>query len=209
MRQDRHHGSWHLSRGDGEAVIRGRRSRLYNFAATHLFRGIYRRLARDIAGFAPDGGHVLDVGTGPGVLLAELARIRPDLRLTGVDPSADMVDAARRNCAQYGERIVALEGDAARLPLDDRSADVVVSSFSLHHWDDPAAAAPELARVLRPGGRVVIYDFRTAPFDALIDGAWARSVLGAEPAQREELRIGFPLFTRSVRLTMMHAGAPS
>src|SRR5690606_3794034 len=89
MRQDRHHGSWHLSRGDGEAVIRGRRSRLYNFAATHLFRGIYRRLARDIAGFAPDGGHVLDVGTGPGVLLAELARIRPDLRLTGVDPSAD------------------------------------------------------------------------------------------------------------------------
>lgn len=209
MRLHRHHGSQRRSGGDDDAVFRGRRSRVYNFAATRLFRGIYRRLARDIAGFAPDGAHLLDVGTGPGVLLAELARIRPDLRLTGVDPSPDMVAAARRNCARHGERIVALEGDAARLPLDDHSVDLVISSFSLHHWDDPAAAAPELARVLRPGGRVVIYDFPTAPFDALVEAAWVRSVLGAQPARREELRVGFPLFTRSVRLTMEHAGAPS
>jgi ubiquinone/menaquinone biosynthesis C-methylase UbiE len=48
----------------------------------------------------------------------------------------------------------------AALPWPDASLDVVVSTLSAHEWPDPVAAAAELARVLRPGGRLMIYDFR-------------------------------------------------
>src|SRR5262245_49495058 len=75
----------------------GHSSRVYDLVARRVLRVVYRRVAADIATVAPQGGAVLDVGTGPGVLLVELAALRPDLRLTGVDLSADMVSAATRN----------------------------------------------------------------------------------------------------------------
>lgn len=49
---------------------------------------------------------------------------------------------------------------AAQLPLADRSVDIAVSTLSLHHWRDPAVVLRELWRVVRPGGRVLIYDIR-------------------------------------------------
>jgi ubiquinone/menaquinone biosynthesis C-methylase UbiE len=148
----------------------GRRVRWYDFMASRLIRRLYRRLARDAATLAPAGGAVLDVGTGPGVLLVELARLRPDLQLTGLDRSPDMVAAAQRKLAPLGGRATAVTGDAADLPFPDGSFDLIVSSASLHHWEHPENAAPQLARVLRPGGRVCIYDFPTAPFEALTKG---------------------------------------
>jgi ubiquinone/menaquinone biosynthesis C-methylase UbiE len=53
-------------------------------------------------------------------------------------------------------------GDVAALPFADNSVDLVVSTLSLHHWDDPAAGFNEIVRVLGPGGQAWIYDFRTA-----------------------------------------------
>jgi SAM-dependent methyltransferase len=53
-------------------------------------------------------------------------------------------------------------GDVAALPFADNSVDLVVSTLSLHHWDDPAAGLNEIVRVLGPGGQAWIYDFRTA-----------------------------------------------
>ena len=144
----------HVHRHSGPEAFRGRASRTYDFMARRLLRRAYRRLADDLVGAIPDGGAVLDVGTGPGVLLAEIAQRRPDVRLTGVDPSPDMVTAAERNLGRLGDRATVRVGSAAELPLPDASFDLIVSSFSLHHWEDPAAAVPELARVLRPGGRL-------------------------------------------------------
>ena len=74
-----------------------------------------------------------------------------------------MIAAAKRNLEPFGDRASARVDDATSLPFRDRSFDLIVSSLSLHHWDDPEAAVPELARVLRPGGRVYIYDFPFAP----------------------------------------------
>jgi ubiquinone/menaquinone biosynthesis C-methylase UbiE len=67
-----------------------------------------------------------------------------------------------------------------------------VSSLSLHHWDEPEAAVPELARVLRPGGRLYIYDFPIAPFDRLARTARERSVLNGPSAAPARIRTGIP-----------------
>jgi ubiquinone/menaquinone biosynthesis C-methylase UbiE len=195
------HGLIHARRHNKPKLFHGRSSRIYDLVSRRVLRGMYRRLAADVAGVAPDGGAVLDVGTGPGVLLVELATRRPDLRLTGVDLSADMVAAATRNLASFGERARARVADVTSLPFPDRSFDLIVSSLSLHHWDHPEAAVPELARLLRPGGRVYIYDFPFAPFDKLADTARARSVLNGRSPERTPIRTGV-LFLRCVRYVM-------
>jgi hypothetical protein len=67
------HGLIHARRRNTPTLFQGRSSRIYDFVSRRVLRGMYRRLAVDVAGAAPYGGAVLDVGTGPGVLLAELA----------------------------------------------------------------------------------------------------------------------------------------
>jgi ubiquinone/menaquinone biosynthesis C-methylase UbiE len=195
------HGLIHARRRNTPKVFHGRSSRIYDLLSRRLLRPMYRRLAADLAEVAPDGGAVLDVGTGPGVLLVELAARRPDLRLTGVDLSPDMITAATRNLEPFRERVSARVGDVTTLPFPDRSFDLIVSSLSLHHWDHPEAAVPELARTLRPGGRIFIYDFPFAPFDQLADTARTRSVLNAHPPERTTIRTGVP-FLRCVRYVM-------
>ncbi|HEU4424954.1 MAG TPA: class I SAM-dependent methyltransferase [Pilimelia sp.] len=195
------HGLIHARHRNMPKVFEGRSSRIYDFMSRRVLRGMYRRLAADVAAVAPDGAAVLDVGTGPGVLLVDLATRRPDLRVTGVDLSADMITAATRNLERFGERAHALVGDVTSLPFPDRSFDLIVSSLSLHHWDHPEAAVPELARVLRPGGQVYIYDFPFAPFDKLADAARAGSVLNGQSHARTRIRTGIP-FLRCVRYVM-------
>jgi ubiquinone/menaquinone biosynthesis C-methylase UbiE len=169
--------------------FQGRASHRYDIMA-RLLRRLYRRIAEDVALVAPPDGAVLDVGTGPGVLLAEIARARPDVRVTGVDLSADMVAAAARNVARFGDRAAVRVGDVADLPFADATFDVVVTSFSMHHWADLPAAVPELARVLRPGGRVHVYDFARAPFDALGAAVRDRRVFTGQPAQHTVIGTG-------------------
>ena len=193
------HGLIHGRNRNLPGFFEGRSSRVYDLVARRLVRPLYRRMARDIAAAAPIGAAILDVGTGPGVLLVELARRRPDLALTGVDLSPDMVETANRNLRQSGGRASVRVGDAARLPFEDGSFDLVVSSLSTHHWDDPAAAVPELNRVLRPGGRILIYDFPFAPFDVLAGAA--ASVRNGHEARRTPFRTGIPLL-RCVRFEM-------
>ncbi|MEV0898447.1 class I SAM-dependent methyltransferase [Actinoplanes sp. NPDC049802] len=132
----------------------GRASAAYDRRATRLLRGFYRRVTGEVAAATASGAAVLDVGTGPGRLLHELARRRPDLRLAGADLSPDMVALARRP----GIRLDV--ADVAALPWPDGSLDLVVSTLSAHEWPNPEAAATELFRVLRPGGRILVYDFR-------------------------------------------------
>lgn len=158
---DGHHGHGHLDNPfHGKAVA-------YDRVAGRLMRRPFRRIAADLVRQLPPGAELLDVGTGPGRLLVEVARRRPDVRVTGVDLAPDMVEIARGHLAEFGERATALVADVRELPFPDGAFDVIVSTLSLHHWADPAAGAVELARVRRPGGQIRIYDLRSAPFAEL------------------------------------------
>lgn len=172
-------------RGPGHDMpIGGWVSQVYDRLARWPLRGFYRRVAAETAAVVPAGGTVLDAGTGPGLLLVELANRRPDLRITGVDLSTDMVAIAQRNVARAGHsaRVDVRAADVAALPFPDASFDMVVSTLSMHHWGAVPPAVSEFARVLRPGGPLWIYDLRTLPDDTL--AAAASAAFGGQPLRR-------------------------
>lgn len=131
---------------------------IYDWVTGLLFRGRYTEIAREIAAAAPASATVLDVGCGPAEILVRLARLSPTLRLTGVDIDAPMIDRARRKAARAGVSPTFVVADAASLPFEDGSFDLVVSSFAIHHWPDPHAGLAEIMRVVKPGGRAIIWD---------------------------------------------------
>lgn len=188
-----------LHGGATQAPFRGRASRVYDRLAGLLLRRFYRRVAAEVAAAAPAGAAVLDAGTGTGRLLVALARSRPDLELAGVDLEADMIALAERNARAAGltDRIALRVGDLADLPYHDEAFDLVVSTLSMHHWADVEAAVGELARVLRPGGRLWIYDFRSGPADRLAEAVAALPAFDGQPLERERFRHGLlHLFAR-------------
>lgn len=98
------------------------------------------------------GDEVLDVGCGIGNLALEAART--GATVTGVDIAPEMVAGACRAAEEAGSPVRFIEGDAEELPVASASADVVMSSFACMFAPRHSVAAGELARVLRPGGRM-------------------------------------------------------
>jgi SAM-dependent methyltransferase len=102
-------------------------------------------------------GTVVDVGCGTGRLVEMIRHRLPEAELVGIDPSDGMVSVARtRFAGVLGVRIEA--GSARDLPLESGSADVVTTTLSFHHWDEPGDSLREVVRVLRPGGRLLLAD---------------------------------------------------
>src|SRR6266536_2348189 len=104
-------------------------------------------------------------GCGSARLVVQIAARRPDLRVHGIDLERGMVDVATRHAerADVGGRVALTVADLADLPLPDDSVDLIVSTASLHHWTDVGAVIASLGRVLRPDGRLWIYDIRLVP----------------------------------------------
>ncbi len=124
---------------------------------------------------------LLDIGCGTGGLLELLApRIEEGL---GVDASRDMLALARTRLAERGlSHIAVRQADMYRLPLPDGGFDAVTLQMVLHYAEDPAVALAEAARVLRPGGALLIVDL--APHQrADLLGAYAHRWPGFDDAE--------------------------
>jgi demethylmenaquinone methyltransferase/2-methoxy-6-polyprenyl-1,4-benzoquinol methylase len=154
--------------------------------ALELFRGLPRRydalssalsFGQDprwrralVAAVAPPpGARVLDVATGTGMVTAELLA-RCDCTVVGIDQSAEMLAAARARFAG-DERVELIDGEAERLPFADQSFDALTFTYLLRYVADPAATIRELARVVKPGGRVGSLEFGVPPL-APARAAW-------------------------------------
>jgi demethylmenaquinone methyltransferase/2-methoxy-6-polyprenyl-1,4-benzoquinol methylase len=139
-----------------------------------------------VAGIEP--GRVLDVACGTGLVTREL--VRRGCSVVGLDQSPDMLAEARRRLPDV--RFVA--GEAERLPFADREFDALTFTYLLRYVDDRLATMRELARVVRPGGRIGMVEF----------GVPSRPALRA--AWRGWTRIGLPALGRLVSPAWVEVG---
>ena len=128
-----------------------------------------------------DGGHVLDVATGTGLVAAELRR--RGFRVTGLDQSPEMLARARQRFGEEGDLV---EASAEQLPFEDATFDHLTVTYLLRYVSDPGATLRELARVVRPGGAIASLEFG-------VPGGLAR------PAWELYVRAGLPLAGRALR----------
>lgn len=105
---------------------------------------------------------VVDAGSGSGFYSLTIAENLPRGRLICVDLSDEMLTRLKRRIVGkgLGDRVEVRKGDITALELADGSADLAVSNGVWHELPDPTCAAAELLRVLKPGGRIVVTDFR-------------------------------------------------
>ena len=135
-------------------------------------------------------GRMLDIGTGPGhIPLLVCARL-PEARVVGVDLSRNMLALAERHRAasEHAARLEFRSADAKGLDFADASFDAVFSNTILHHIPDPTPFLAEAARVLRPGGALLIRDLYRPATAADADALVALHAADASPNQRELFR---------------------
>ena len=135
------------------------------FIDTFIFHGQLRQLRQrtvNLAHIQPEE-QVLDVGCGTGTLALEVqSHVGPTGRVVGIDPGVQQIACARSKAARRHVPVDFQIGMIEQLPFPDQSFDVVLSSLMMHHL--PASlkrqGLMEIARVLKPGGRLVIADFK-------------------------------------------------
>jgi demethylmenaquinone methyltransferase/2-methoxy-6-polyprenyl-1,4-benzoquinol methylase len=182
--------------------------RRYDLLSAALSFGQDPRWRRALVGALapPPGARVLDVATGTGMVAAELLARAAQCTVVGLDQSAEMLSVARARFADdrsvgersatarsrrpshgpvgVGQRVELVEGEAEALPFADASFDALTFTYLLRYVDDPPATIRELARVVRPGGRIASLEFGVPP------------LLPARAAWRIYTTIGLPTLGR-------------
>jgi len=152
----------------------------------------------------PDGGHVVDVGAGTGTLAIAIAQARPDVTVTAIDGDPEILALAQ---AKPGaERVRWRGGLADDLPLDGAWADAVVTSLVLHHLERAAKlrALAEIARVLRPAGRLHIADWGRPATPLLRAAFFVLQVLDGFDGTRDHAAGRIPDLVRAAGFQAVH-----
>ncbi|MBZ9807336.1 MULTISPECIES: class I SAM-dependent methyltransferase [unclassified Mesorhizobium] len=158
----------HIARAQGAGGPQANKGigfpRLYDLLLLILTRGrdrAYREDLLDLAGLAP-GFQLLDVGCGTGTqAISAWRRVQPGGSVVGLDVSEKMLAAARRKASRAGLEIPFHHSDAAKLPFEDGRFDVVTFTTVLHMVPEArrGLCLREAARVLPPGGRLLLIDY--------------------------------------------------
>jgi ubiquinone/menaquinone biosynthesis C-methylase UbiE len=127
----------------------------------------YRNQAAQLTDGLPSGADVLEVAPGPGYLAIEMARL--GFHVSGLDISRSFVEIASQNARQAAVRVDFRQGDAASLPFEAESVDLVVCQAAFKNFARPGSALDEMHRVLRSGGTAVVQDMRRDASGADID----------------------------------------
>jgi ubiquinone/menaquinone biosynthesis C-methylase UbiE len=147
-------------------------------------------------------GDALEIGGGSGAMAEQLLDLHPQLGLTVTDFDPAMVRVAAERLARFGDRAMAAQADATRLPFASESFDHVLAFIMLHHVIDWEAALREAVRVLKPRGTLIGYDLlSTAPARALhlADGSTHRLMRFDElRALTAQLPVGHTILTRGL-----------
>jgi len=128
----------------------------YNATVAKVLRKPETKIANDVVA-KMGNGTILDLGSGTGYLSIEIARRLPSLQVYGIDLGRQMVKIARRH-AKGIDNARFVFGNAAKLPLEDNSVDLVISMGASHHWRTPRLVFDECYRVLKAGREAWIYD---------------------------------------------------
>lgn len=132
-------------------------------------------------------GRILDVGTGPAHIPILLAQRLPGCRVIAIDAAEHMLRIARENVAnaRLAHRISLELCDAKRLPFPDAHFDAVLSNSIIHHIPDPRHVFREVARVLRPGGALLLRDLHRPRDREELTALVALHAKDADPHQRQ------------------------
>jgi ubiquinone/menaquinone biosynthesis C-methylase UbiE len=136
----------------------------------------YRNQAAQLTDGLPSGADVLELAPGPGYLAIEMARL--GFHVSGLDISRSFVEIASQNARQAAVSVDFRQGDAASLPFEADSFDLVVCQAAFKNFARPGSALDEMHRVLRSGGTAVIQDMRRDASGADIDQEVKRMGLG-------------------------------
>jgi len=157
--------------------MEGRTARWYaRVRGTDTQLELYRTQAAQLTHALPRGARVLEVAPGPGYLSLEIARL--GFEVAGLDISHSMVDIARGNAQAAGLMVDFRHGDAARIPFEADSFDLLVCQAAFKNFAAPAAALDEMHRVLRSAGAAIIQDLNPEASRADIQQEVTRMRLG-------------------------------
>lgn len=148
----------HRDRGFKGVPLEGFHARWYA-RTTEKNISDYRNLAASLASQLTGSSSVLEVAPGPGYLAIELAK-RGAYGITGLDISQSFVQMAALNAKRAGANIDFRQGDAASMPFEPESFDLIVCRAAFKNFTRPVEAIKEMHRVLRVGGSAIIYDLR-------------------------------------------------
>lgn len=163
------------------------------------FSATDRLFAERAAEMARGARWIFDLGSGNAKIpLAVGALVAATARICAIEMSAEMLAAGVRNRSRAGaaaHRLLFLRADAKRLPLPDACADLVTSNSLVHHIPDPRAVFREMARIVRPGGGILIRDLIRPESEAELAQLVDTHTAGSSPLQRR-------LFSDSLRAAL-------
>ncbi len=132
-------------------------SRLYSKFSTTTSKRLYGILLEKIREYHPSD--ILDVGCGPGDILSKIYGDFKDMGIYGVDPSPNMVQIARKRVAKKGGgQNVNIEVGSSRIVPFNRKFDMIITSFSYHHWMEQERSLDYLLGLLKESGRLIIFE---------------------------------------------------